>query len=95
MDETKELQDWFSAVISRLVTKPGEIVVTKTLDEQGVLFTVKVANEDVGKVIGKQGVIAQALRTILRSAGFMEDMRASMKVDAPNSKFNLSDADRA
>lgn len=93
MDETN-LESWLTTVLSRLVTKPKEIEVVKTIDEQGVLFTVKVADEDVGKVIGKKGVIAQALRTLLRSAGYMEDMRASMKVEAPNSKFSLADEDR-
>lgn len=89
-----ELQDWFVQVIGRLVSKPEAVVVDKTVDEQGVLFTVRVADSDTGKLIGKKGVIAQALRTIVRSAGYMEDMRVSVKIDAPNSKFNLSDDER-
>lgn len=93
MDETN-LESWLTSVLSRLVTKPEEIQVIKTLDEQGVLFTVKVADEDTGKVIGKKGVIAQALRTLLRSAGYLEDMRVSMKIDAPNSKFTLPEDER-
>ena len=88
------LQDWFHSILSGLVTSPEEISITVTNDEQGVLFTVKVAKEDVGKVIGKNGLIAQALRTILRSAGFKQDARVSMKVDAPNSKFDLADGER-
>ncbi len=89
-----QLQDWFVTIIARLVSKPKEIVVNKTVDEQGVLFTVKVADSDIGKLIGKKGVIAQALRTIVRSAGYMEDMRVSVKIDAPNSKFDLSEEER-
>lgn len=93
MDE-KDLGSWLTIVLSRLVSMPDEIQVEKTIDEQGVLFTVTVASGDFGKVIGKKGVIAQALRTILRSAGYMEDLRASMKVEAPNSTFNLKDEER-
>ncbi len=89
-----QLQDWFVLVISRLVSKPEEIKVEKTVDEQGVLFTVKVSDSDTGKLIGKKGTIAQALRTIVRSAGYMEDMRVSVKIDAPNSRFDLSEDQR-
>ena len=89
-----QLQDWVATIISRLVLKPSDVSVVKTVDDQGVLFTVKVADSDTGKLIGKKGVIAQALRTIVRSAGYMEDMKVSVKIEAPNSKFNLSDEDR-
>jgi hypothetical protein len=82
-----KITDWLISVIGGLVSKPEAIEVTKTTDEQGVLFSVKVAKEDAGKVIGKQGVIANAIRTLLRSAGYMQEMRASMKVDVPGSKF--------
>ena len=94
MEEDKRLQDWFSAVVAGLVAKPEEVTVEKTVDEQGVLFTLKVSPEDTGKVIGKKGAIAQALRTILRSAGYMQDVRVSMKVSAPNSNFELEDEQR-
>lgn len=94
MEKELELQDWLVIVISRLVTKPKEVTVVKTVDDQGVLFTAKVGDGDVGKLIGKKGSIAQALRVVLRSAGYMEDMRVSLKVDAPNSKFALSDEQR-
>lgn len=89
-----ELQDWLVVVISRLVSKPNEVSVEKSIDEQGVLFTVKVADTDTGKLIGKKGVVAQSLRTILRSAGYMEDMRVSMKVDAPNSRYTIPNEER-
>lgn len=85
-----KLTQWLTSVVEGLVSKPDEVSVVRTEDEQGVLFTVKVADVDAGKVIGKNGTIAGAIRTLLRSAGMtMEDIRASMKVDAPGSKFQL------
>jgi len=81
------MEGWLTSIIRGLVSKPDEVVITSTSDEQGVLFTVKVASDDNGKVIGKQGTIAEALRTITRSAGFLGNMRASMKIDAPGSRF--------
>lgn len=85
-----KLTEWLISVVGGLVSDPSKIEVVRTEDEQGVLFTVKVGKEDAGKVIGKNGTIAGAIRTLLRSAGMtMEDIRASMKVDAPGSKFQL------
>ena len=89
MDDKDKLTDWLISILGGLVSKPDEVEVNRTQDEQGVLFTVKVAKEDAGKVIGKGGVIANAIRTLLRSAGYMEDVRASMKINAPGSKFEL------
>ena len=84
-----QLTEWLTLVIGGLVSKPDEVKVSRINDEQGVLFTVTVAKEDVGKVIGKKGTIAQAIRTLLRSAGFLRDVRASMKVDAPGMNYQL------
>jgi len=90
----ERLQNWLIALVGGLVSKPDLVKVTATEDEQGVLFIVSVAKEDTGKVIGKKGTIAEAIRTLLRSAGYMEDIRASMKVDAPDSRFELRDRDQ-
>ena len=89
-----DLEVWLKNIICGLVEQPDKVTVTKTLDEQGVLFTVKVADGEAGKVIGREGMIATAIRTILRSAGYMQDMRASMKVDAPGSDYVPADRDR-
>ena len=57
----------------------------------GVLFIVKVDENDRGKVIGKKGSIAEALRVITRSAGRLIDIRTSMKIEAPGSRFAPKD----
>lgn len=78
-----DLEVWLKDLVSALVEQPEKVQITKTLDEQGVLFTIKVADGEAGKIIGREGSVATAIRLILRSAGYMQDMRASMKVDAP------------
>lgn len=91
--ENDKLNKWLVAVIAGLVSNPDKVSVTSSEDEQGVLFVVTVSHDDVGKVIGKKGAIAQAVRTLLRSAGYLIDIRASMKVDAPGSTFELKRED--
>lgn len=92
----EKLQSWLITVVGGLVSKPDLVKVTATEDEQGILFVVSVAKEDTGKVIGKKGVIAEAIRTLLRSAGFMAtEQRVSMKVDAPGSNFQIRGEDVA
>lgn len=81
-----KLKDWVVSVISGLVSKPENVEVNAAEDEKGILFTVKVDPEDVGKIIGSKGAIAEALRTIIRSAGYVENMRASMRIDASGAK---------
>lgn len=86
MDNDK-LGEWLENLLKGLVSNPDGIEITRTTDAQGVLYKVKVDQNDVGKVIGKAGSIASATRTLLRSAGFLVDERASMKIDAPGSDF--------
>jgi len=82
MSEHKEVQ-FLETTIKALVSKPEEIDIKRTVDEQGVLLTVKVAKEDTGKVIGKEGNIARALRVLLRAIGFENRIRASLQIEAP------------
>ena len=88
-----KVRTWLLQVLSGLVSHPDKIQIVRSDDEMGVKYTVTVHPEDRGKVIGKQGKIAQAIRTILRSAGFFAGMRASMIIDVPGSNFTLREAD--
>ena len=51
-----------------LVDKPDEVVVTETSDKYGSVIRLSVASEDMGKVIGRQGRIAKAIRTVVKAA---------------------------
>lgn len=66
-----------------LVDKPGSVRVESKTDEMGVLLTLRVDKEDMGKVIGKLGETAKALRTILRTVGMKEQARINLKIAEP------------
>lgn len=92
MSEDK-IKAWLHQVLSGLVAHPDKIEISRVDDEMGVHYKVKVAPEDRGKVLGKGGKVAQATRTLLRSAGFFAGMRASMIVDVPGSNFTPRESD--
>lgn len=59
------------------------IKITPSNDEMGILLTLHVAKSDMGRIIGKDGETAKAIRTILRSFGFTEGLRISLKIEEP------------
>jgi predicted RNA-binding protein YlqC (UPF0109 family) len=66
-------------IVRALVDDPEQVVVNKIEGERSIIFEVRVGPEDLGKVIGKGGRIANALRTLVRAAGAKE--RKSIWVD--------------
>jgi uncharacterized protein len=73
-------QQFIEYIVKSLVTYPDEVVVERILDERGVLLELSVNPEDLGRVIGKRGVTAQALRTLLRALGVKNDARYNLKI---------------
>ncbi|MCH5265681.1 MAG: KH domain-containing protein [Lachnospiraceae bacterium] len=63
------MKELVEVIASALVDNPEAVVVTETEDENEIVLSLKVAPEDMGKVIGKQGRIAKAIRTVVRAAG--------------------------
>lgn len=63
------MKELVEVIASALVDNPEEIEVTETEDENQIVLSLKVAPDDMGKVIGKQGRIAKAIRTVVRAAG--------------------------
>lgn len=70
-------------VLKNLLENPDKIVINEIHDELGILFEVTVAEEDMGKVIGKAGQTIQSLRTILRLMGSKRQERVNLKVLEP------------
>ena len=68
------------AIAMSLVNSPDQVQVTETLDEQGSIIQLKVAPEDMGKVIGKQGRIAKALRTVVKAAAMRENKKVIVEI---------------
>ena len=67
-------------VVKSLVENPDDVVVERLIDEKGVLLTLTVNPEDLGRVIGKRGGTAQSLRTLLRALGTKNDARYNLKI---------------
>ena len=73
----KELVEY---IAKSLVNNPEEVKVTEETEEGRVIFRLEVAPEDKGKVIGRQGRVAQAIRALLRVAAVKEDTRAVLEL---------------
>jgi hypothetical protein len=70
-------------VVKKIVDFPEDVVVERTIDEMGVLVTLKVNREDMGKIIGKSGQTAKALRILLRIIGSKHNARVNLKIVEP------------
>jgi len=80
----KELdQDFLEYVIKTLVDNPKDVQVERSIDEMGVLLTLKINAADMGQIIGRQGQTARALRTILRVVGAKNNARVNLKIYEP------------
>lgn len=74
------MKELVEVIASALVDNPDEVVVTETEDENQVVLSLKVAPDDMGKVIGKQGRIAKAIRTVVRAAGSQGDKKIMVDI---------------
>lgn len=74
-------QQFIEYIIKSLVGHPDDVVVDRIIDEKGVLLTLTVNPEDLGRVIGKRGATAQSLRTLLRALGTKNDARYNLKIE--------------
>ena len=70
-------------IIKILVDHPESVKINRTIDERGVLLSLDVHPEDMGKVIGKMGNTAKAIRTILRVVGIKNGARVNLKINEP------------
>jgi predicted RNA-binding protein YlqC (UPF0109 family) len=73
-------QQFIEYIVKSLVGHPDDVVVERIIDEKGVLLSLTVNPEDLGRVIGKRGVTAQSLRTLLRALGTKNDARYNLKI---------------
>ncbi len=73
------MKDILEIIISNLVDNQEEIEITETVNPKEILFEVKVAQDDIGKVIGKQGRTAKSIRTLMKSVAAKERKRVSVE----------------
>ena len=83
-DDTQTIdQDFVSYVVKQIVDHPEDVKVERHVDEMGVLITLEVNKEDMGKIIGKSGQTAKAIRILLRIIGSKNNMRVNLKIVEP------------
>lgn len=81
-------QEFLEYVVKALVDKPENVSVVRTVDEMGVLLTLSVDQEDMGKIIGREGNTAKAIRTLLRVVGMKNNARVNLKINEPDNMRN-------
>ncbi len=73
-------QQFVEYIVKTLVNNPDKVEVDRKIDEKGVLLSLTVDPDDVGRVIGKRGVTAQSIRMLLRALGTKQDARYNLKI---------------
>lgn len=74
------MRELLEAIARSLVDYPDEVAVNEIESDNGIILELKVAKEDMGKVIGKQGRIAKAIRTVVKAAAIKENVRVAVEI---------------
>ena len=74
------MKELVEVIAKSLVDYPDEVQVTETENDKAVVLELKVAQSDMGKVIGKQGRIAKAIRTVVKAAASKEDRKVIVEI---------------
>ncbi len=74
------MKELVEVIAKALVDHPDEVHVTEKQDEKSVILELSVAQEDMGRVIGKQGRIAKAIRTVVKSAASKDDKKVIVDI---------------
>lgn len=74
------MKELVEVIAKSLVEFPEEVVVTETETERGTVLELKVAPSDTGKVIGKQGRVAKAIRSVVKAAASREDKKVIVEI---------------
>ena len=80
MEKDAEFLDF---VVKGLVDHPESVKITRTVDEMGVLLSLDVHPDDMGKIISRSGNTAKAIRTLLRIIGMKNNARVNLKINEP------------
>src|SRR3989338_2563216 len=76
-------QEFLDYTVRSLVDNPSDVKIDRKVDEMGVLLTLKLNPLDMGKIIGRSGNTANAIRTLLRVVGMKNHARVNLKIEEP------------
>ncbi|MFA4930976.1 MAG: KH domain-containing protein [Patescibacteria group bacterium] len=82
-EDKREDQEFIEYIVQAIVDNPDKVRTERTIDERGVLITLFVDPSDMGKVIGKEGRTAKAIRSLLKVLGAKNEARVTMKIMEP------------
>ncbi|EFM39315.1 KH domain protein [Peptostreptococcaceae bacterium AS15] len=74
------MRELLETIVKSLVEKPDEVQITENHGEYSMIIELRVSQDDMGKVIGKQGRIARAIRTILKAASVKENKKVTLEI---------------
>lgn len=83
MAEKKPDQEFLEFVVKSLVDHPEDVKIERTVDEMGVLLSLRVHKDDMGQLIGRQGSTIRAIRNLLRIIGLKNHARVNLKIEEP------------
>ena len=74
------MKELLNVIVENLVDNKDAIKISERQDNDVIILELSVSNDDVGKVIGKQGKIAKAIRTVIKSAASYENKKVILKI---------------
>jgi hypothetical protein len=86
-------QEFLEYIVGEIVDNPDDVKINRTVDERGVLLELTVNPDDMGKIIGKAGATAKAIRTLLRVMGAKHDARYNLKIVEPGEEGSTGQAE--
>jgi len=78
--EVLPMKELLENIAKSLVDNPDEVSVTEVEDDESLILELRVAEDDMGKVIGKQGRIAKAIRVVMKAAAIKEKKRVVVEI---------------
>jgi len=86
--------EFLEFVVKALVDNPQDVKIQRNVDEMGVLITLDVNPADMGKIIGRAGNTAKAIRTLLRVVGMKNNARVNLKINEPEGRERHSSSSK-
>ncbi len=83
-------KDFLEFLVKAIVDHPEDVATIRTVDEMGVLLSLRVNAKDMGQVVGRQGATAKAIRSLLRIVGIKNNARVNLKIEEPEGSTHES-----
>ncbi|TSC96099.1 MAG: hypothetical protein Athens071426_274 [Parcubacteria group bacterium Athens0714_26] len=82
-------QEFLEFLVKSIVENPDKVEVVRKVDEMGVLLSLKVAPQDMGLIVGREGSTAKAIRSLLRIVGIRNNARVNLKIEEPEGSTHI------